>query len=151
MDSNEISPCYLLVDTDLLTSFIIDIASCNICSSNVVVTHKLEGKQGFAHNISVECSKVSCTWSKSFWTSKNVRTPKGRPPFDVNMRSVIAFREIDKGHTGMQKLGGFMNTPSVLTLKSYAGLVTNIQQSYTKVAKDSMFKAADQRHVQGSR
>ena len=85
-----------------------------VCSSNVVVTHKLEDKQGFAHNISVECSKVSCTWSKSFWTSKIIRTPKGRPPFDVNMRSVIAFREIGKGHTGMQKFGGFMNMLRVL-------------------------------------
>ena len=40
MDSYEINPCYLLVDTDLLSSFLIDIASCKICSSNVVVTHK---------------------------------------------------------------------------------------------------------------
>ena len=79
MDSYEISPCYLLVDTDLLTSFIIDIASCKICSSNVVVTHKLEGKQGFAPNISVECSKDLCTWSEGFWTSKKIKTLKARP------------------------------------------------------------------------
>ena len=113
MDSYEISPCYLLVDTDFFSSFLIDIAPCKICSSNVVVTHNLEDKQGFAHNISVECSKDSCTWSKSFWTSKKIKTPKGRPPFD--MRSVIAFRKIGKGHTGMQKFGGFMNMPSLLS------------------------------------
>ena len=98
---------------------------------------------GFAHNNSFECSN-SCTWSKSFWTSKKIKIPKGRPPFDVNMRSVIAFREIGKGHTGMQKFGGFMNMPSLLTQKSYAGLATSIQESYTKVANASMFKAADE-------
>ena len=144
MDSYETSPCYLLVDTDLLSYFVIDIASCKVCSSNVVVTHKPEDKQGFAHSISVECSKDSWTWSKRFWTNKKIRTPKGRPAFDVNMRSVISFREIGKGHIGMQKLGGFMNMPSLLTQKSYAGLVTSIQESYTKVAKASMLKAADE-------
>ena len=144
MDCCEISPCYLMVDTDLLSSFITNIASCKICYSNVVVTHKLDEKQGFAHNISVKCCKDSCSWSKGFWTSKKIKTPKGRPPFDINMRSVIAFREIGKGHTAMQKFGGFMNMPSVLTQNSYAGLVTNIQKTYTKVAKASMLKAADE-------
>ena len=144
MDCCEISPCYLMVDTDLLSSFITNIASCKICYSNVVVTHKLDEKQGFAHNISVKCCKDSCSWSKGFWTSKKIKTPKGHPPFDINMRSVIAFREIGKGHTAMQKFGGFMNMPSVLTQNSYAGLVTNIQKTYTKVAKASMLKAADE-------
>ena len=44
----------------------------------------------------------------------------------------------------MQKFGAFMNMPSVWAQKSYAGLVTNIQQSYTKVTKDNVFKAADE-------
>ena len=70
---------------------------------------------------------------------------KGRPPFDINMRSVIAFREIGKGHTAMQNFVGFMNMPSVLLPQnSYAGLVTNIRKTYTKVAKASMLKAADE-------
>ena len=133
-----------MVDTDLLSSFITNIASCKICYSNVVVTHKLDEKQGFAHNISVKCCKDSCSWSEGFWTSKKIKTPKGRPPFDINMWSVIAFREIGKGHTAMQKFGGFMNMPSVLTQNSYAGLVTNIQKTYTKVAKASMLEAADE-------
>ena len=59
------------------------------------------------------------------------------------MRSVIAFREFGKGHTGMQKFGGFINMPKIKNQKSYAGLVTSIQESYTKVAKASMLKAAD--------
>ena len=44
----------------------------------------------------------------------------------------------------MQRFGGFMNMPSVLTQKSYAGLVMSIKESYTKVAKASMLKAADE-------
>ena len=81
---------------------------------------------------------------KVFGQAKKIKTPKGRPPFDINMRSVIAFREIGKGHTAMQKFGSFMNMPSVLIQNSYAGLVTNIQKTYTKVAKASMLKAADE-------
>ena len=46
--TDEISPCYLFIDTELLSNFLIDIVSCNICSSNVVVKHKLDLKQGFA-------------------------------------------------------------------------------------------------------
>ena len=146
--TDEISPCYLFIDTELLSNFLIDIVSCNICSSNVVVKHKLDLKQGFAHNISIECSKDSCTWSKSFWTSKKVKTPKGRPPFDVNMRSIIAFREIGKGLTAIKKFGGCMNMPNVLNQTAYAGLVTSIKESYTKVAKACMVNAANQIRVE---
>ena len=41
-----------------------------------------------------------------------------------------------------------MNMPSVLTQKSYAGLVINIQQSYTKVAKDSTRSRQQMKYVE---
>ena len=69
-DNDTISPCYLLIDTELLFSFFAQVASCRLCYSDVVIIHELEKKQGFAHFISVKCSSDTCDWQGSFCTSK---------------------------------------------------------------------------------
>ena len=52
-------------------------------------------------------------------TVANHQIKPGRPAFDVNARSVVAFRELGKGHTAMTKFCGFMNIPNALHRKAY--------------------------------
>ena len=41
---------------------------------------------------------------------------QGADPFDINVRSIIAFREMGRGHTAMESFFGFINcVPHVST------------------------------------
>ena len=77
--------------------------------------------------------------------------------FDINVRSVIAFREIGKGITAMQALCGYMNlVPPMQGLCGYMNLVPpmlavaynntqkGVAESYRTVANSSMLKVADE-------
>ena len=107
----------------------------------------MDKKQGFANYITVKCLSDTCEWSNTLCTSKIVKTPKGRPPFDVNLRSVIPFREIGKGLTAMKMYCGFMNMPNTMNKTTYKRLYKNCRDTYVGVASTSMQNAAvESRH-----
>ena len=135
-------PCYLIVDTELLKLFLSQLVLCKLCQGNVNIIHEVDKKQGFANYITVKCLSDTCDWSNTLCTSKTVKTPKGRPPFDINLRSVIAFREIGKGLTAMKKYCGFMNMPNTMNKTAYKKLYKNCRDTYVKVATTSMQNAA---------
>ena len=117
-----------------------------MCSSDVVIIHELEKKQGFAHFVSAKCSSDTRDWKSSFCTSKTLKSTKGRPPFEVNVRTVLAFREIGKGHTAIKKYCGFMNMPKSINDSAYAGLVSRLNVAYKDIANASMSIAAEDIH-----
>ena len=43
------------------------------------------------------------------------RDGRGSKPFDVNLRTLLAFREIGKGHAGRETFCGCMNMPPPMT------------------------------------
>ena len=64
--------------------------------------------------------------------------------FDINVRSVIAFREIVKGITAMQALCGYMNLVPPMQAVAYNNTQKEVAESYRTVANSSMLKAADE-------
>ena len=91
---------YMLLDTRILNKI--------VCFRNI------EGKRGLAHFIELPCTK--CNWCTIFSTSEEAKTcntnnedttkspGSGRHAFDINIRSVIARREIGRGYTALQTL-----------------------------------------------
>ena len=65
IDNDTISPCYLLIDAELLFSFLAQVVFCRWRSSDIII-HELEKKQGFAHFISVKqgCHIGLIGWKK---------------------------------------------------------------------------------------
>ena len=64
-----------------------------------------------------------CIWTDEFYSS-SVISPKandlrGKRPFSINTRTVVAFREIGQGYEGLQKFGTLMNMPGSLSKSSY--------------------------------
>ena len=49
----------------------------------------------------------------------NRKTKPDRQAFDVNVRSVLAFRELGKDHTATTKYCGFVNIPNALNRQAY--------------------------------
>ena len=63
---------------------------------------------------------------------------RGRNAFDINLRSVIAFREIDRGHSSLETFAGFMSMPPPMNKTAYNDSVKQIHIAYTKQARSSM-------------
>ena len=93
---------YLLMDTGILFPVLDEVLKCKRCGYCVQIAHLIDKKQGLAHMIKISRRSISCRWEKSFYTSNTVeRDGRGANPFDVNLRAIMAFREIGKGHMSM--------------------------------------------------
>ena len=68
------------------------------CGSSVVIEHNVDDEMG-----------------------------SGNVPYDVNLRTAVAFREIGRGHTAIETFCGFMNMPPPMTsnTRNY-GICTSI-------------------------
>ena len=62
--------------------------------------------------------------------------------FDVNLRTVIAFREIGNGLSAIERYCSHMNMPPPMTNFTYAELLGILHPLYVTAAEESMNKAA---------
>ena len=144
--------CYVLINTDIIRDIINLIGICPDCrsSSSVYVDHKLTSKRGLAHFLIIRCS--DCSWEKQFCTSKEIDTTddnhdcptsvRGRKMLDVNARVCVAFREMGKGLSSIEKFCMLMNIPPPMTLKAYQNIVRKLHPAYTEASNKSMQLAA---------
>ena len=68
----------------------------------------------------------------------------GQKSYEINIRSVIAFREIGRGHEAMKTFTTMMNMPKPLATASFNDINNNIHQTYTDTAFQSMKSAANE-------
>ena len=78
--------------------------------SHVDMTKKVK-KHRHAHYISLQC--VECGWKYCFDTSK-----KQGQSYEINVRAVLGFRKIGKGHSAMTTLSKVLNIPAPPTTSS---------------------------------
>ena len=62
--------------------------------------------------------------------------------YDVNIRTVSAFREIGRGYAAIETFCGFMNMPPPMNKTTYQDIVDGMHISYTEAADESMKAAA---------
>ena len=63
---------------------------------------------------------------------------RGKKPFEVNVRSVIAFREIGKGNEAMRTFTTIMNMPPPLSHQPYSDINLSLHNIYGKAAKEKV-------------
>ena len=99
---------FLLMDLDILESIIDLIGKCPVCNGNSIqLDCNFESKKGLSIPLTLRCE--FCLWEKLLFTSKKVSSDgAGDNPFEVNLRSMIAMREIGKGHTALNTFCGYM-------------------------------------------
>ena len=92
----------------------------------------------------MSCNK--CQWTYSTYTSKSIEkaSTHGVNALDVNVRSVIAFREIGKGHSAMQHFCGYMNMVPPIQPNAFYNIQKDVVDNYKAVAEISMKKSADE-------
>lgn len=135
---------YLLLDSDILKSIIELVGACPNCNHRAVqVESDKLLKQGLSMLLYFVCD--SCGWKKSFYTSKRTKRTaagNGNQPFEINIRAVIAMREIGKGYNGLSLFCGFMNMTPPMQIKAFNEMQHNIMLAYKNVAESSMRRAA---------
>jgi hypothetical protein len=107
---------YVLIDLDIIVQILTLIGTCPDCerkSININIDHK--NKKGLSSLLLLCCSE--CLWKTKFYTSKKVLTKASEKSFDINLRSVIAMREIGKGQCIRKTMWFFKLTTS--TSKSH--------------------------------
>ena len=82
--------------------------------------------------------KMECDWEYSFNTLK-----KQGHSYEVNVRTVLAFREIGKGHNAMTTFNKVMNMPPPLTGRVFTKIQNEkVLPAVKKLATDSMVNNA---------
>ena len=90
-------------------------------------------KFGFA--CCLELSSNNCNWSSSLYSSKRIEkkdTP-GQNHFDINIRTIIAFREMGKGHSGLETFYAIMNMPPLMNIKAFNNMHPKVSNTYINI------------------
>ena len=147
--SNEIAgECYVFFNTFILQNLVEDIGKCPSCLSDVQFVHDITSKKGLCHFFCLKC--ITCDWEKTLSSSKelitkDIKPRPGRKHYDVNVRSAIAFREIGRGHSAIERVCGVMNIPPPMNKFAYENtLNTVLHDSYLTTAQESMTKGAEE-------
>eukprot|EP00112_Aurelia_sp_Birch-Aquarium-sp1_P005886 Seg1664.3 transcript_id=Seg1664.3/GoldUCD/mRNA.D3Y31 product="hypothetical protein" protein_id=Seg1664.3/GoldUCD/D3Y31 len=118
---------------------------CPDCKGSLELQDDQKARSGFVHRSALRCTK--CNWVNRFFTSKLAKKDdsaptRGRSRFDLNVRSVLAFREIGRGYEGMQTLAIFMNLSPPVTRSKYDAINKKLHVALEETAVESCQKAA---------
>ena len=131
----------------ILETILSVVGCCPLCNlRELQFTNNILKKKGLANCLEIKCLSPSCNFFYTTYTSNRVskNNKSGPDPFDVNARSVIAFREIGKGHTAMETFFGYMNCVPPMAYPTYREMNKDIALCYSDVATDSMLQAAQE-------
>lgn len=134
----------LLIDSSILSSILSLVACCPDCQSrDIAVEIDLEKKKGLSVLLDVCCNK--CGWTHQSYTSKTVGPNiHGAKSFEINTRSVIAMREIGRGHASLEKFCGYMNIPPPMRKNAFLENQKKISAGYKTIAEKYMNDAANE-------
>ena len=103
---------------------------------------------GLCNTIDLKC--IDCNWNYSLETSyqsSKLNSKTRRKFYDINIQSVIAFREIGKGLECISSFCRSMNMLPPLAKKSYNRINDVLHQLYCEVASNSMLDSANEIHT----
>ena len=133
--------CNFLMNSDLFLSLTLVIARCPACVAAVNIIH-LPLRMGLAHFFELSCTE--CEWKMKFCSSKEcgrISDSSGRNCYEVNKRSIIAFRENGLGFTGLSTFCRCMNMPPPMAQTTFDDLNSDLHNAYVQTAQESMAKA----------
>ena len=117
----------VFMDLFILFGIFNEILKCPDCGDNMTCDVDMKKKNGFSHSIVLRCCSTECEWKYCFHTSK-----KQGPSYEVNVRAVLAFREIGRGHNAMVTFTKLMNMPSPPTRPNFT---KNQNKKYKTIGK----------------
>ena len=136
---------FFLFDSELLSQAL-ESLGCPVCKNASIKLIELGKKRkGFCSSWCLTCN--SCAWEKEFTSSKSVNVATKRS-LEVNVRMVMAFRNIGCGLEAMTAFSMMMNMQKAMTRDNYTNFINNIHSAYLEEADASMKLAADEEKSQ---
>ena len=116
---------------------------CPECkTSGLTLMEDFGKKKGLSIKFILECS--SCFWEMEFDSSSTANIPgKSRNNMEVNVRMVMAMREIGVGYEGLNMFAINMNMHRPMTKNNYNKIIHSLHESFMNVASESMKVAAE--------
>ena len=110
---DESPDCYLIIQFACLSMLLKSLA-CPLCLKSHVLEALLIDKEhcGFSCKIKVQCTDCGKEILSMFSCQRVGSATSSRRPFDINLRSVLAFRGIGCGFSSMKDWCGTMNFPN---------------------------------------
>ena len=142
--STKISDGFVLFSTDVLRS-LFSVVSCPGCKSEGLSMQEIvRKKQGLAAAFQLQCSM--CLWQHEFFSSNlaNFEGKKSKNSFEVNVRAVMAMRNLGIGHDGLESFCMHMNMNKPMTRNNYSKLIDSLHTEYMNEAEESMKSAAEE-------
>ena len=133
---------YLLINMSVLQVIVELIGKCPQCPGKLEIFNDLERRKGFAYLLKLRCKE--CLWEYDIYTSSKVcNSNKVGPKFiEMNLRMVLAFREIGRGLTALETFSQCMNMPSCIKQTSFDSIQKSLANGYLEVSRESQSKAA---------
>ena len=97
-----------------------------------MVAHKM----GLARFFAISC--FECDWRINFYSSKEVTmssNSQGRKSYEVNRRTLVAFRENGLGLNGIKTFCCFMKMPSPMAQTNYDEINSELHNAYVGTAQ----------------
>ena len=136
---------WFFLHSNIFENLLALIGRCPNCTSEgLSISHNERKRMGYALNFQLSCYK--CQWKHELYTSPTIdndSTP-GLNSFCINVQTVLAFREIGKGHEPLKTFNSCMNMPQPMTAKSFAAVNEKLSVAYEEVAKRCMQGAAEE-------
>ena len=132
---------FFIINFEILKNVFNETGCCGDCQGPINLNDA--GKMGFSVKLTLDCTL--CDWSKSFNSSPEFLPPNcsatKKKSFEVNARSVIAFREIGRGHEAMATFTTMMNMPKPLCKASFNKWNDVLHEVYEETAQESISNA----------
>ena len=121
--------------SELLSCF-----GCPDCEKIDSVTLSRKNKYGLRYIFIASCS--DCKWSHEFCNTKNSKKALPTKTNDINLQTVLSFREIGCGYAKMKNFSMLMNMESPMSKRTYNNTNNQLHKAYTSAMKNSVSAAA---------
>ena len=141
---------FFLMNFDCLKDIINLVGKCPYCSHGIDINIDTSEKLGFSQQLLLNCQSSYCDWKAIKYSSPELHRPStpGRKFQTVNLRMVMAFREIGKGHQALQTFASCMNMPRPMSHSNYDSINEVLHGAYETIAESSMANTAKEvRHA----
>ena len=129
----------------ILKSLINHPCVCHSCNDDNLEIYNVD-KKGLSLQFSIECN--DCDWTYKFPSSPRFKfqekDSRGQKWYEINIRSVIAFREKGRGHEAIKTFTTMMNITKPLAIASINDINNNLHQTYLDTTLQIMKSAANE-------
>ena len=124
---------YIMIQVMQITKLLSDVLCPNCKKPGIRFTRKSEDDLGFAARILLECTNCK-GYNRTEYSSQRIGEPGSvkNAPFDINIRSTLAFRGIGCGHSAMKDWCDTMNMSSVLSKNAYTSTNNKLEEAASR-------------------